>query len=228
MDKLIKQLQRDFKKNPKKVVLLGGLFVVCLWVMVPLFLPKEEKKPVRRAPIAAVAEPTAAGQVAAAAPAWRWQDLDRALSDDPRMHSAGGEANVAAFPPLRNPFETPFNVDAAMDELLAEIAAETESAKAVAVGKTATESTPKPEQFETVWMVLTSTIVSGDRSVAVINGRSFQPGDKIGTWYGMEVVLKSVAPRSAEVSWNGATRRLRILSPREAAQASLAGTTKTP
>jgi len=229
MDKLIKQFQRDFKKNPKKVFLLGGLFLVCLWVVVPLILPQEEKKPVRRTPIAAVTEPTAAGQTAAAAPTWRWQDLDRALNDDPRMRSTGDEANVAAFPPPRNPFETPFDVDAAMDELLAEAAAETESEQAVAVQTTTTESVPLQTQFDSVPLELSSTIISGERSVAVLNGRPFHEGEKIGTSYGAEVVLKSIAPRSVEVTWNGVTRTLRILSPREAApQTSLVGIRTTP
>lgn len=226
MDKLIKQLQRDFKKNPKKVVLLGGLFVVCLWVVVPLFLP-EAKKPVNRAPVAAAVAPSSAGAntAAAAAPTWRWQDLNRALQDDPRMRSTGGETNTAVFPPPRNPFETPFDVDAAMNELLEEIAAEMKAEQTVA----ASSAAPDQTLFETVPLQLSSTIVGVGPSIAVINGRPFRQGAKIGTSYGKDLILQSVDPRSAVVAWNGVTRTLRIPSLREATpQASLAGTRPTP
>lgn len=226
MDKLIKQLQRDFKKNPKKVVLLGVLAVVCLWVMVPLFLPAEKKKPVNRPAVAAASTPTvAAGTAAVSAPAWRWQDLDRALGDDPQMRSVGDDENVAAFPPPRNPFETPFDVDAAMDELLAEIGAEIAAEQVVATSSAA----PELLTLESVPLQLSSTLVGSGRAIAVINGRSFREGTKIGTAYGKELTLTSVEPRSAVVRWNGLTRTLRILSPQESSpQSSLAGARTKP
>jgi hypothetical protein len=208
MDKFIKQLKRDFQKNPKKVVLLGVLGVVCLWVCLPLVLPKEEKKPVRKSPVvAAVAASSPSASAQAAAPAWRWQDLDRYLNEDPRMRVA---APLAAAEAPRNPFEADiaaFDIDAAMDEYLEEAAAEAE--------QQVVKSAPNRSLLDAVPLALSSTVVRGELRSAVINGRVFREGDRVTAPGGEPLVLAIVEPRRAVVEWQGLSRELRILKPGE-------------
>src|SRR5688572_21822770 len=156
MDKLINQLKRDFKKNPKKVFLLGGLAVVCLWVCMPLVMPKEETKPVRKTPAVAAAAGTAPSVgTATAAPAWRWQDLDRVLAEDPRMQIAAPLATTADHA-RRNPFLAAadiFDIDAAFDEYLDAVVAE--------AAPTA-QATPNKARLDAVPLELSSTLVADD------------------------------------------------------------------
>jgi hypothetical protein len=217
MDQLIKQLQRDFKKNPKKVVLLGGLTAVCLWICAPLVLPKSETKPVKKTPvIAAAAATTPSVASTRAAPAWRWQDLDRALAEDPRMR-------VAAPPTLsgddvrRNPFlaaADAFDIAAALDEYLDDVAAE---------NSPETNAAPNKARLDAVPLELSSTLVTDGSRQAVINGRVFRVGDKLTVPSGETLMLTTVEPRRAVVAWQGITRELKILRPGETPQANLAG-----
>ena len=221
MDRLIKQLRRDFQKNPKKAGMLGLLFLVAGWFWLPLILPAE-KKPSKKMPTAA-AVPTAADLVsptaAVAAPTWRWQDLDRSLQQDPRMRSAG----PAATNEQRNPFlahVAPIDADAAFDEILAEAAAEAEAEAQAAVQETVVAAAD-PGLLDTLTLSLSSTIVGGRAKRAVINGRAFNEGETIGLESGIPIVLAQVEPRRAIVAWNGRRRELRILRPGEPSTAAL-------
>jgi hypothetical protein len=108
------------------------------------------------------------------------------------------------------------------------VTAETEAEKAVAAKTATAESIPVQRRFDVVSLELSSTII-GAQSVAVINGRTFHEGDRIGMLYGRPVELQSIEPRSAVVAWNGVTRKLEIPLPNQTApQASLAGTRRTP
>lgn len=56
-------------------------------------------------------------------------------------------------------------------------------------------------------MVLQSTLVSRERSMAVVNGRLYSTGDKIGRWQVMAIAPTEVVLRDA-----GEEKRLRLLS----------------
>lgn len=210
MDKLIKQLKRDFKKNPKKVILLGLLGLVCLWVCVPLVFPKEEKKPVRKTAAVTAAAPVAPSATSMiAAPSWRWRDLDRVLAGDPRMQVADllseGEAKIGGS---INGAVAEFDLDGAMDELLEEVAATMEYEK---------QTAPSKARFDAISLELSSTIVGNGARSAVINGRMFREGDQLGKAAGEALVLKIVEPRLVVVEWKGLSRELKILTPSELA-----------
>jgi hypothetical protein len=219
MDKLINQLKREFKKNPKKVFLLGGLLAVCLWVCVPLVMPKEEMKPVRKTPVVAAAGVAPSTTAAAAAPSWRWQDLDRRLTEDPRMSIAVPLATTGDAAP-RNPFiatADAFDLDAAFDEYLADFDAETAPEA---------KSAPSNARLNAIPLELSSTLVADDARTAVINGRVFRQGDILAAPSGEPLVLTVVEPRRAVVEWQGMTRELKILKPGETPKPNLAGVGK--
>lgn len=220
MNRLIKQLRRDFQKNPKKAGMLGLLFLVAGWFWLPLIMPAE-KKPSKTMPTAA-AVPTAAvpalPTAAVAAPTWRWQDLDRSLQQDPRMRSAGLPASVEH----RNPFLAdvpPIDVDAAFEEILEDAIAEADAEKEAAIQARVVAA--DPALLDTLTLSLSSTIVGGRAKRAVINGRAFNEGETIGLESGLPIVLTQVEPRRAVVLWNGRRRELRILRPGEQSTAAL-------
>jgi hypothetical protein len=216
MDKLIKQLKRDFKKNPKKVVLLGVLGAVCLWVCVPLVFPKEEQKPVRKTVAASAAAPVAASATSTpVAPAWRWQDLDRMLVGDPRMQVIDVVALNSRSPSrFTGGSAAEFDVDAAMDELLEEIAATMEYEK---------QTAPSKARLDAIPLELSSTIVGPGVRSAVINGFTFREGDRIAKAGDDMIVLTVVEPRLVVVEWKGLSRELKILRPSELAARSPVG-----
>lgn len=214
MDKLLKQLQRDFKRNPKKAGMLGLLFLVAGWFWIDLIFPKQEKRPVKptaatAAPVAAVVSPA----TVAAAPTLRWQDLRRALETDPRMQSVSLPEDGAR----RNPFVAVITVDAEFDDVVAERLAE------IAAEQEASTITPEEASplLNTMPLVLSSTIVGGRKSRAVINGRGFDLGATIGVKNELPIVLTVVEPRRVIIEWNGSRRELRILRPGEEPTASL-------
>jgi hypothetical protein len=215
MDKLLKQLQRDLKRNPKKAGILGLLVLVAGWFWLPLIMPKEEPKRVK--PTAAATTATAA-PVAAAAPAaaatMRWQDLARALDSDPRMRSLVMTSDLVR----RNPFTAQvaeFDADAAFDLYVDEALAELDDE----------ERTISPEeaspQLNALPLVLSSTIVGGRTPRAVINGRAYDRGATIGLKNELPIVLTVIEVRRVIVEWNGSRRELRILRPGEQPTASL-------
>jgi len=206
MNKVIKQLQREFKKNPKKAFILGTLIAVCAWVCLPLVMPKEQK-PVRRNPaIAAASLPivaTTTGVAGATVTATHsWQTLHDRLSNDPRMKSAPVPAMQTAG---RNPFAVPaveFDAEAASDELLS-----------AAVDEPEVSPTTTASLLNDVSLELSSTLVGETSRSAVINGRVFREGADVGVAAGEPLVLAAVAPRSAMIVWKGQRRELRIVRP---------------
>jgi hypothetical protein len=208
MEKLLKQLQRDFKRNPKKAGMLGLLFLVCGWFWLPLILPKEEKKPVK--PTAATSAATAVVAVpaaASAAPAMRWQDLSRVLENDPRMKSFTAPIEVAR----RDPFTekvVEHDVDAEFNNYVAGLLAEEDAELTI----TPEEASPLLDSFP---LSLSSTIVGGRTPRAVINGRAFDRGAVITTRNELPVVVSVIEPRRVIIEWNGSRRELRILRPGE-------------
>jgi hypothetical protein len=231
MSKLVKQFQRDCKKNPKKVALLALLGIVCVWFWGPLVFPQSDvKRPTPKpttattptAAVAAVAD-SSTSSASASATIWRWQDLTERLAADPRMKSA---LPVPKSENDRNPFAppiVPIDIDAELatiaDEVLAEVEPEPEPEPEPVV------ETPQPSYFEQRTLVLSSTIVGGKRTSAVINGRAFPLGAELGTENGIAMKLISVEPRRAVVEWNGQRRELKILKPGETLEADDAAAT---
>lgn len=217
MDKLLKQLQRDFKRNPKKAGMLGLLFLVAGWFWLPLIMPKEEPKRVKPTAATAATVVPAVAAASAAAPTMRWQDLARAIDSDPRMQSF----TVPMEASRRNPFTAQiaqFDVDEAfeahVDEAIAALEVE--------------ERTISPEeaspQLNALPLALSSTIVGGRTPRAIINGRAYDQGATIAVKNELPIVLTVIEPRRVIVEWNGSRRELRILRPGEQPTASL-GTT---
>jgi hypothetical protein len=107
-----------------------------------------------------------------------------------------------------------FDVDVAMDELLAEVAAEMEFEERMA---------PSKARLDAIALELSSTIVGHGMRNAVINGRVFHEGDELGKAAGERIVLTIVEPRRAVVAWRGLNRELKILMPSELAAQGPAG-----
>ncbi len=214
MDKLLRQLKREFKTNPKKFAVLGLLGVVMIWFWGDLLIPKGDKKSVPPPPVAAATPgagpstaPATTVAASAAAPTWRWQDLDRRLSNDVRMKSVEPKtADVAA----RNPFNEPVpqvDPEAEIQAALKKMIADENSAK---------EAATAPPYFDQRPFKLSSTIVGGRSRGAVINGHAFREGAVIGMEADKPITVVAIGPRRATIEWNGRRRELKILRPGEA------------
>ena len=161
MGSTINRLKRELAASPKKAATLGLLLLVGLYYWAPLAYRwiAPTKPSLKTNAVAGQTTPAASPNTAAAAKSdqattFSWQQLAKAISTDARMSS------VAAIAIDRDPFAIAPRVVAA------------ESAPA----------TVKEQPVigpEDVNLVLSSTIVGSRRSIAIINGKTFRPGDTI-------------------------------------------------
>lgn len=227
LEKLTKQLKRDFKKSPGKVVALGVLCLVAAVFWGPLLFKSDTNKPkpsAKAVPPAVAAAGAATTAPTTATPSAPWREVARSMDTDPRMKSAVPAADGRAI--IRSPFESRTRNEIESEQLNASITTLIEQVygpEALAPKVAA----PTPEPAETVGpklaaraLSLTSTLVGGRLRKAIINGRALAEGDPIETFDGAAVTLLKVEPRRAIVGWNGQVRELKILRPGEAPDAA--------
>jgi hypothetical protein len=182
--KLLKQLERDLKKNRKKAAALGLLVLVAGWFWAPLIF-----KSAKNADSAAVASttptttavsPTIAAPQVAAAPTVPWQDLSDWIAADPKMHPA-----ELAVTSERNPFQKKAETEAKVE--------------APPVPQPAAPVEIDPAQLG---LTVTSTIVGGSRQGAMINGRFFRVGDDVESAIGVTFKLSDVQSTAVLLRYN--------------------------
>jgi len=174
--KLKQRLEREAKKNPKQVVVLGILLLVALWFWAPLvwkWLPSDVASPSTAAgqvavvPTPGLSQEHPAEKAKTSSAAAQWQKLVEWMKHDPLMTPATQIASE------RDPFTSP--VVQTSGE-----AVEVETNLVVVVD----ELTP-----ERAGLVLTSTIVGPKRRAALISGRAYAEGRKIVQPMGQQLVV---------------------------------------
>jgi hypothetical protein len=192
-NRLTRKLRRELTANPKKAAVLGLLALVAMYFWAPLVWGwvggrgKAEKAAAKVAPVEGVPVPlTATAQAVSAVPqgtsnqtkeslpAHPWDRLAQWMDQDSRMQPPAGE-----FADSRDPFQ-------AVEETIAE--PETEESE-----KEETAATP-----EDLGLVLSSTLVGPQRSIAMINGKPYRQGRTVElkkNGQTLEFVLKEVHPR---------------------------------
>ena len=177
MNKIVRQLRREMRTNPKKAVVLGLLGVVAVWFWAPLaasWIAPDDPA----AEHAAVASPVAlslpemspqmpiTGQTASdptpetgESPGHSWQQLARWIDADPRTLATKVSCDQ------RDPFVVP----------RAEVVEESlDDESGMLPGPSPEELTP-----ESLGMVLSSTIIGPRDRGARINGKLYQQGESI-------------------------------------------------
>lgn len=169
--RLIEQLRREATRNPKQAAFLGIGLVVAGYFWAPLVWGwvKPADMPVPQPPAAATATPapapapadnatnantTASANATAAKPVETtatWQQLIQWMQDDMRKHSAGPAGQ-------RDPFQY------------------VEAEKEVKPQEERPVEDVKPVSPESLGMVLTMTVVSGKKSLARINSKTYKLG----------------------------------------------------
>ncbi|MBL9082581.1 MAG: hypothetical protein JNK76_12280 [Planctomycetales bacterium] len=224
MASLAKQLQRDLKANPKKAGMLGVLTLVCAWFWGPLVFPKDDSKGKVAKPVAAatpaasaVATTSTAAPTKPAAGVLDWKLLAERMNGDRRMKAAV-PSKPAQDDKQRNPFggvKLPVPATDEVDDLVA---------LAQSLGAldepTVEEPAEQPQvSYEETWqtmpLVLSSTMVGARVRKAVINDRTYREGAAVAMLGDLEIRLRSVTPRGAVLVWNGLVRELRIPKPGE-------------
>lgn len=176
--KLKQRFEREAKKNPKQVVVLGLLLLVAVWFWIPLvwkWLPTSaasESHSIAPRTVASVPAAGTPGENPAApeglsAPLPQWQKLAEWMQHDPLMAPATQLASE------RDPFTSP-----ALE--VSEVAEPEEQPPVVAVD---------PWTPERVGLTLTSTIVGPKRRAALISGRAYAEGRNIVQPQGQQLVV---------------------------------------
>jgi hypothetical protein len=206
--KFIRKLRREAKTNPKKIGVLGLLFVVALWFWVPLVWGW--MKDADSADGARVAgPPTDAGPGSAAAPLAEpdgkggeqgvsrhpWHQVVRWMDNDPQT-SATNPVWEGRDPFAVPQIEEPEDVSEEQEEELEQ---------------PLDEMTP-----ESLGLVLSGTIVGPGRRVAQINGRTYHQGETIrivDAGREIQFALAAVHPRFAVLEREGTQFELSIPVP---------------
>jgi hypothetical protein len=184
IDRLKRQIVNELKSNPKKSGALAVLLLVGCYFWIPLMFSGDDKAPRNVAPKdGAIEVPPLPGAVAIAGNTakedqgeklrYPWDELAAAMDRDSRRLS------MALSVSTHNPFDA---------ERLRE---EETATKEVETDTTQHEVTP-----ESANLVLSSTIVSARRSMALINGKIYSTGDQVETEDGVVFTLRKVESRS--------------------------------
>jgi hypothetical protein len=194
--KLIRRLRREAKANPAKAAALAIVVLVAIWFWAPLVVhwcspaaaPAEE---IAAAGPAVQPSVDGASRIAPAdapiAPAVPWQQLVRAIEQDPRMRPSRrlGE--------WRNPF----------GPSAAALAAELAAAKGSQQKKI--KRAPPPELLPAdAGLVLNSTLVGNGRRMALIGGEPYWEGDAVPAAHGDgNFKLVEISPRQVVLERQG-------------------------
>jgi hypothetical protein len=195
------KLQREIKKSPKKAGMLALLFVVAVYFWVPLVMGGPAAKPVV-SPTAAAATSTPAPIAVApvpAVPTTTWQQLVHWMEHDVRMKS------MPVMSSKRDPLQP-----------LAQEATEEPEQKI----EVATILDIKPESLG---LVLSSTIVGSERSVAQISDRTYRVGEHVPADKSskQQFVIEQIGPRYVVLGRNGRSFTLRMTDPTQVSSAKL-------
>lgn len=159
-----KKLAKEFRRNPKKTVVLALLAVVALWFWAPLVwkwvAPQEEAAVAEVAPAAApVAAPVSAASSVTAEPSHslpRWSNLVKLFQSEQLMRTAE----------LRDELGNPFATIARQPAVEEDESQEKEEAPPLVVART-------PQQLG---LTLSSTVIGGRTRLAMISGKMCQTG----------------------------------------------------
>lgn len=197
LEKQIKQLSRDLKKNPGKAAALGLLGIVAVWFWLPLiYKPGDPTPPAPATPTTAATQvPTTPTATTAATPSptttetkHPWKDVARWIEHDPNMTPTQVTLTERGG---TNPFTiSPKVVERAIlaAEKLAEAnakakAQEEEKAKDEQAKKSdepgekaTTKLQPLPPEYG---LTLTSTLIGRGRRTAMISGKVYIEGSEI-------------------------------------------------
>jgi hypothetical protein len=157
MNRLIRQLQREFRARPGKAALLGALVLVAAAVVLPRLwgMVCTGEAPAASPPADVTAAATGPATQAPAAPRLSWQELAALLEQSPNMKPLLAKASSG-----RDPFAN-----------LADAAAEQAAQKA--------EEAPVDQPPSALGLALTSTIVGGRRDLAIISGKVYERGARV-------------------------------------------------
>jgi len=223
LNRVAKRLRREAVANPKKAALLGLLAVVALYFWAPLMCgwfnsedsPKEAKSAKADAkgksiPDAASEPGSKQKEKAHKTPEYSWQQLAEWMDNDPRTSAARS----------RKGQRDPFRMTKAQ---LAQVKPNQEQENQV---KNEEEPELTPQDLG---MVLSSTIVGPRRQVALINGKTYRPGDTIEMEKGKQKVsftLMEILPRRVVLSRENKPFTLNMPSSNNSGQINLLGNTK--
>jgi hypothetical protein len=193
--KLIRQLRREARANPKKAGFLALMLLVAMYAWAPVVMNWAAPDPLAVAPPApsAVALPgrqmaSTSGHRPLALPPW--QLVAAWIDGDPLMRPGWGGQEHLAYG--RNPF------------------APDQSAQRAA-GSRPDDEAPGNASPAELGMVLTSTVIGPLRRTAMINGKAYPQGAEVQAANGTRFVLSRVEPRRVVLSRGGRHFELAIV-----------------
>lgn len=206
--KLSKQITRELQASPKKAAALGLLLLAAAYFWVPLVWKPSSKSPARPVANSATAVPVVTAVAEGSMPStnvpatvgvnstsamekpWNWRELARALKDDSQMQP------VVAVNLERNPFQSlaeaepaPIDEDLRLLQLEQQLIAQ------------------NPTQLG---LHLQSTIVAPRSRAAMINGRTYKPGEQISVSDTVQYTLAEVSEGSIVLMRAGQSFELTI------------------
>lgn len=208
IQRLTKQLQREFQANRQKAVALGVLAIVAAWFWWPLL---KGWFGTTSAPASAITAPAVAGNnvasLATQTPRSRstWQELAASIDRDPRMRPLDGY-DFDSHDAVRNPFQ----------QLASEPATAPLTRQPPAPTTIAAKIDPR-----TLGLTVSSTLV-GRRSTALISGRSFARGDVIAAG-GQAFIVADISSDQVVLTAEGESYILPIVGRTESNRIELRG-----
>ena len=220
---IIRRLQREIRSNPAKAAGLGVLLIVASYFWAPLlaqlFGLGDAAPP---APVAATPTPQSPAPAIIIAPlqktaggevlAYDWRRYAKLIDEDPRMEGH------AALPEGRDPFREDQPIVSAPEAPVAQTAEEP-------------ETEPAPITPADAGLALGSTLVSANKKVAEINGRSYTINDRVRTANAQLDVnfrVVEIHPRRVVLERLGKRYELKIPRPLVDAIETLTGSTDDP
>jgi hypothetical protein len=192
--KLIRQLRREARANPKKAGFLALMLLVAMYAWAPVVMNWAAPDPLAVAPPApsAVALPgrqmaSTSGHRPLALPPW--QLVAAWIDGDPLMRPGWGQEHLAYG---RNPFATDRSAQRA-------------------AGSRPDDEAPGNASPAELGMVLTSTVIGPVRRTAMINGKAYPQGAEVQAANGTRFVLSRVEPRRVVLSRGGRHFELAIV-----------------
>ncbi|MEX2560685.1 MAG: hypothetical protein WD403_12260 [Pirellulales bacterium] len=194
--KLIRQLRREARANPKKAGFLALMLVVAIYAWAPVAMNWAAPEPLAAAPPAPSAVGQPGPQMASTAtsahspvPLPPWQHVAAWMDGDPLMRPGWGQEHLAYG---RNPF------------------APDQSAQRAA-GSRPDDEAPGNASPAELGMVLSSTVIGPLRRTAMINGKAYPQGAEVQAADGTRFVLSRVEPRRVVLSRGGRHFELAIV-----------------
>jgi hypothetical protein len=219
LEKQVKQLSRDLKKNPGKAAALGVLVVVMIWFWLPLIYKPEPKPPAAPPTATAAATPAATATtttstsaaptttpLANEGPKLPWRDVAKWIGQDPLM-----TASPVTFEERggTNPFViSPKLVQLAIDNAKKE---QEDQQKQDDQNPVATPPVVAATPTD-LGLDVASTMIGRQRRSAMINGKVYKEGSAITNKAGLTFTLLEVQPTRVVLERNKQKFELKIKS----------------